>query len=150
MHLKAHTVLAPEIVRAILVVGLAKDDKSTLKTLAADLPWEIRCAPTLSRAIRLIISRSWPVIVCESNLPDGDWRVLLERIQALSRPPQLVVSSRLADEDLWADVLNRGGYDVLATPFVADEVHHVLSHAVDYWNRRVEMADIGRTARLTG
>jgi hypothetical protein len=31
-------------------------------------------------------------------------------------------------------VLNLGGYDVLATPFDADEVYRVVSYAVDSWH----------------
>jgi hypothetical protein len=35
----------------------------------------------------------------------------------------------LADERLWAEVLNLCGYDVLATPFHADEVLCSISSA---------------------
>src|ERR1019366_5350356 len=45
--------------------------------------------------------------------------------------------SRLADERLWAEVLNLGWYDVLATPFDADEVYRVMSYAVDSWHCQV-------------
>jgi hypothetical protein len=42
----------------------------------------------------------------------------------------LVVASRLADERLWAEVLNLGGHDVLAMPFDAHEVRRVMESAV--------------------
>jgi DNA-binding response OmpR family regulator len=41
----------------------------------------------------------------------------------------LIVCSRLADERLWAEVLNLGGYDVLAIPFHAGEVEHTVNAA---------------------
>jgi CheY-like chemotaxis protein len=37
-------------------------------------------------------------------------------------PPMLIVTSRLADDYLWAEALNLGAYDVLAKPFDASEV----------------------------
>ena len=61
---------------------------------------------------------------------------MLDELEALQDAPWLIVSSRLADERLWAEVLNRGGYDLLATPFDADEVRHVLAYAIESWNRR--------------
>jgi DNA-binding response OmpR family regulator len=74
------------------------------------------------------------VVVCERDLPDGSWKHLLDKVETLARPPRLIVASRLADERLWAEVLNLGGYDVLATPFDADEVYRVVSYAVDSWH----------------
>jgi len=44
----------------------------------------------------------------------------------VTRPPLLIVTSRLADERLWAEVLNLGAHDVLAKPFNAEEVVRVL------------------------
>jgi len=38
----------------------------------------------------------------------------------------LIVTSRVADARLWAEVLNLGGFDVIAKPFHAPEVLHVL------------------------
>jgi DNA-binding response OmpR family regulator len=40
--------------------------------------------------------------------------------------PTLIVTSRLADDELWAEVLNLGAYDVLAQPFDPDEVYRVV------------------------
>jgi DNA-binding response OmpR family regulator len=41
----------------------------------------------------------------------------------------LIVTSRTADEHLWAEVLNIGGYDVLPQPFNRDEVERVVAAA---------------------
>jgi DNA-binding response OmpR family regulator len=43
------------------------------------------------------------------------------------------VTSRLADDRLWAEVLNIGGYDVLAKPFVPAEVFRTISLAWLNW-----------------
>jgi FixJ family two-component response regulator len=43
------------------------------------------------------------------------------------------VTSRLADEYLWAEALNLGAYDVLAKPFDTSEVMRVVASAWRHW-----------------
>ncbi len=61
--------------------------------------------------------------------PNGTWRDLLHVIEDATGPPLMIVTSRLADEYLWAEVLSLGGYDVLAKPFHEKEVRHVAASA---------------------
>ena len=68
-------------------------------------------------------------MIMDRDLPDGRWRDLLEAFKPMPVQPPLIVTSRLADEYLWAEVLNEGGYDVLAQPFEAEEVIRVISAA---------------------
>lgn len=46
--------------------------------------------------------------------------------------PQLIVADRLADEALWAEVLNLGRYDVPVMPFAHEEVLRVISMAWEF------------------
>ena len=69
--------------------------------------------------------RPW-VVVCDQILADGDWRDLLNDLQSEQQMPPLIVSSRVADDRLWAEVLNLGGYDLLTKPFAATEVSRVV------------------------
>ena len=73
-----------------------------------------------------------PVILCESKLPDRSWKDLLAAAAVIQSPPLLIVTSRLADEYLWAD-LNLGGYEVLAKAFNSDEFIQVISVAWRRW-----------------
>jgi hypothetical protein len=58
----------------------------------------------------------------------------------LPHHPLLIVASRLADEYLWAEVLNLGGHDVLAKPFQGAEVQWVLESAWRIWTNRKKRA----------
>jgi Protein of unknown function (DUF2934) len=51
----------------------------------------------------------------------------------MENPPPLIVADCLADERLWAEVLNLGGYDLLAKPFDANGVLQVVSAACRRW-----------------
>jgi DNA-binding response OmpR family regulator len=54
----------------------------------------------------------------------------------------LIVTSRLADDRLWAEALNLGAYDVIAKPFEASEVVRIAGLACAHWNQ----CDAGRAA----
>jgi hypothetical protein len=69
------------------------------------------------------------VVVADADAAAWSWKRVLEDLQRMTNPPQLVVTSRLADDFLWSEVLNRGGYDVLPEPFQAEEVERVISSA---------------------
>ena len=123
---------------AVLAVSLAAEDQQALETMFHQLPWRLKKAATLAQGLRQAMSGTVRVVICERELPGGSWRILFDRIRELARPPRVIVASRLADERLWAEVLNLGGHDVLATPFAADEVRRVLSYAVDSWHWQVK------------
>ena len=65
---------------------------------------------------------------------------MLDVIHHLEDAPALIVTSRLADDRLWAEALNLGAYDVLAKPFNHDEVLRSVSLAWLNWHRRHEIA----------
>jgi len=73
--------------------------------------------------------RSYHAVVCEASLPDGDWRDALDELWVCTNPPPFIVTSRLADSHLWAEVLAAGGYDVAPYPIEAGELRRVLEQA---------------------
>jgi DNA-binding NtrC family response regulator len=109
----------------------------------AGSPWEWEDVPTVEKARSWIAQRGrLPIVVCDRDLPDGGWRQLLEETESLPSPPKFIVFSRLADEELWMEVLSAGGHDVLRTPFDAREAYRVVRFASEAWHLRW-----GRVAR---
>ena len=123
-----------------LVVGLPDADRRQFAEIFAGRGWQLAMSPTLGDARKAIDAGGASVVVCERDLPDGGWREILEDLLGLADPPPLVVTSRLADELLWAEVLNRGGYDVLAKPLDEEEVTRVIGAA----SRHFEAHTTGR------
>ena len=71
-----------------------------------------------------------PVVICNYTLPDGDWKRILAALDRLPIRLSFVVSSRVADERLWAEVLNLGAFDLLlGGPFDREEVLRVVENA---------------------
>ena len=69
------------------------------------------------------------IVLCDYDLPDGTWLDILHFIQREVDPPLLIVTTRVVDGRLWGEVINLGGFDVLAKPFEANEVEHVIKTA---------------------
>jgi DNA-binding NtrC family response regulator len=117
----------------VLAVNLLWHDRECLRGILQPAGWHLKSAPKIETVFQSMEQAVLPVLICEVDLPDGTWRGLLHRAEQFPRPPRVVVASRLADERLWAEVLNLGGFDVLSTPFEASEVRHVVAHAWASW-----------------
>jgi DNA-binding response OmpR family regulator len=113
----------------VLSISAVPEDYQALRTILNDPLWQITKAGTCKSAIARLGRRHISVVVCECNLPDGSWRDILNHITELADPPVLIVTSRLADEHLWAEVLNLGGFDLLAKPFREWEVAYAIAAA---------------------
>lgn len=120
----------------VLYVSPNAGDQAALRRIVEGIPCQLSVAFNCRQAAAQLTNEQIAVIFCDSVLEDGTWKRLLNQIQERSRQPLLIVTSRLADEELWAEVLNLGGYDVLAKPFRPDEVRYTLTTAI-FWLTRV-------------
>jgi hypothetical protein len=68
-------------------------------------------------------------VIAKTDVPTWSWRHVLNDLHGLTNPPQLIVTSRTADESLWAEVLNIGGYDAMVLAFERFEVELVIASA---------------------
>lgn len=125
----------------VLSVGPSDEDHAALSQIlaAARWPlcpgskWALETCPSLGPALSLLKHRKALLVICEKDLGNATWRDFWAQAALLPEPPCLIVTSRLADEYLWAEALNLGVYDVLAKPFQPAEVVRALSQA---WLRR--------------
>lgn len=115
-----------------MLVSQNEEDHELLDHLFVEKQWRLFRTRTVQGALTLLRTNHIPVIVSDTEVPDGGWKKILSTVQQLAHPPLLVVTSRLADEHLWAEVLNLGGHDVLAKPFRLTELVWVLENA---WRR---------------
>jgi DNA-binding NtrC family response regulator len=83
----------------------------------------------LAEAGSRLRQHGYGAILTEASLPDGAWTDVLELNYHLPAPSALIVTDKLADDLFWAEVLNRGAYDLLAQPFDETEVQRILEHA---------------------
>src|SRR5215831_19972571 len=97
----------------VLAVSPREEDHHALRTACAHTTWNVFTTKMIAKTLDLLRRKFVPVILCERDLPDGNWTDLQESLANLDPAPSLVVTARNADDYLWAEVLNLGGYDVL-------------------------------------
>jgi len=122
----------------VLCVSAATEDHEALRRILRPMSCKVLEAGCCNTAFQLLSDASVVAVIADETLPDGDWRGVLTHTQSRPVPPKLIVASRLADDRLWAEVLNLGGYDLLAKPFDADEVRRIVSLARPPEARRIE------------
>ena len=124
---------SPERSAVALAVGHLPADRVRLREILSQGNWKLYEASDCAEALALLRDQRVPVLLCEHDHADGHWEDLLKAVAELPAPPNLIVYSRLADESLWAQVLNLGGLDVLMTPFEPAEVLRVTFAACRRW-----------------
>lgn len=126
---------AATIVRVLALLP-NREDQVSLDEIFRHSHWDLHFAAGLGPA-RVIIEQLEPgVVISDRRLPDACWQDVLGELHQRDLAPPLIVSSRLADEEMWGEVLHCGGYDLLAMPFQAQEVVRSVSLAWRHWREK--------------
>jgi DNA-binding response OmpR family regulator len=117
---------AVDRVASVLAVGLSAEDCISIRLGVEAQDLQVFNARDCRESSAILAESTPRIIICERDLPDGSWRDILVQCETMACPPAVIVVSRLADEYLWAEVLNLGGYDVIATPLDRREVARAI------------------------
>jgi DNA-binding response OmpR family regulator len=93
-----------------------------LETAILGAGWSLFRSCNLVEGLSAVINHEIEVIFTDCELPDGSWREMVQSLRACRNAPRVIVFSQLADDRLWMDVLQSGGYDLVATPFNSEEI----------------------------
>jgi len=141
------TQVVPQRAVNVLLISPFDEDHQHLRDILRHSKWQQHAARTQREAFEFVRENVTPVVICESELPDGTWQQVLTQFGLMQCPPLLVVTSRIADDRLWSEALNLGAYNVLAKPLHMKEVFHVVGLAWLSWKRRWERPQVlARTA----
>lgn len=132
----------------VLAVLPYAEDRDRLSRIISHSNWKVSFAETYEEARAALQAAEAGAIVSECCLPGGlGWRDIVQLTAAMQNAPPVIVTDRLADDRLWAEVLNERGYDVLMKPFDRDEVFRIISYAWRSWKDRGEQAARRKPAR---
>jgi DNA-binding response OmpR family regulator len=112
-----------------LLIGEFATDRLLVHDIFRSHGWRLFEAHDRRHALEFLGRHPLQVVIAESELPAWNWKRILSDLRRMAPSPQLVVTSRTADDYLWAEVLNVGGYDVLPQPLLRDEVERVVASA---------------------
>jgi len=112
-----------------MLVGEYGDSRLLIHEIFRDAGWRLIEARDRRSALGHLDHDRIHVVIANCETPGCNWRQLLRILSQRVCPPQLIVTSRTADDHLWSEVLNCGGYDVLPEPFRRDEIERVVASA---------------------
>jgi DNA-binding NtrC family response regulator len=98
--------------------------------------WKLKASFDVDSAASALKEHAVSIVLCESQLSTGTWHEILRHVSALDDPPLLIVTSKFADERLWAEALHLGAFDVIAKPYNAEEVKRTVMLAWQHWRER--------------
>jgi DNA-binding NtrC family response regulator len=119
-----------------LMVSPLKNDFLELRVIFDRNRWTLEGVPTYWEALKFLNKDRVPVVISDSQLPDGGWKDVLSQVSLLTTPPCLLVISHYGEEELWGEVLEEGAFDVIVKPFEEPEVERVVRSAWLYWSYR--------------
>jgi CheY-like chemotaxis protein len=125
---------APEVRIRVMVLHPIDEHLGRLLSILNKCHYRVEWATTIADAMALLGGSPIPLVICENRLTDGTWRDLTRQVRGLKCPPLVLVTARHADDALWIDVLDGGGFDLLTEPFELPEVAHAVSVALDWWH----------------
>jgi len=127
------TISSAERAVTVLIVSHHEEDHDCLAGIFRKTNWKLYSARNCTEASGILRTTPIAVVLSDCELPDGDWKVMLQVAGAVPTEPLVVVASSKVDSRLCAEALNLGAYDVLAKPFDQAEVTRILSLAWLHW-----------------
>ena len=118
-----------------LLVGEHEECRQLLHEIFRDAGWLLLEARDRRKALECIEQHPVQVVIASCETGEWSWKNVLHHLRRRRHPPQLIVTCRTADEQLWSEVLNCGGYDVLPQPFQRDEIERVVASARRHYDR---------------
>lgn len=132
----------------LVAITQQADDSAALQQIARDYRWRISIVGGSDAAITALKEQPTPLVICDRDLPDEDWRAVLAKIAALPQAVCVLLASSVADDYLWRQVLQHHGYDVVTKPFHAEELRRVVTFAWSWrgWTHRHHAEALGKTS----
>ena len=91
--------------RIMLLLAGRESIHAALQRIFRHSSWHLRHVKTCYEAIEFAKSNETAVVICERDLPDGDWTTVFAKCEALPRRPNVIVTAAISDEALWGKCL---------------------------------------------
>jgi CheY-like chemotaxis protein len=121
---------------------LARAFRDSSLTLYPNCRLTLQPSPTLASTLALLRTHRIPIVLCDDDACPEAWREILRACKLLPAPPCVIVTSRLAGDRLWMELLNEGAFDLLSKPFDPPNVMRIIHSAWVHWQNRYGLADV--------
>lgn len=120
---------------AVPIVALIRDgqDRDLLELIGIREHLDIHFAETCDEAWNAANRLQSPVVICGRDVPGIEWPDAVRILASAVPRPCVILTSPVTDSYMWKEIVERGGYDVLATPLRDSDTSRSIRLALSYW-----------------
>ena len=133
----------------VVAVVLDEEDRRVLMSLGSE-SLDIHIASSCQEAGVIARRMTAPIILLDRDWPGIEWRSSVEELAKSTHGPCVILVSSVSDDNLWEELIRRGGYEILKKPFRADKAARVMKLALSYWTSATRQAVTARKMRKEG
>ena len=117
------------------VVALIRDgqDRDLLELIGIRDHLDIHFADTCDEARNAANRLQSPVVLCARDVRGMEWPDAVRILASAAPKPCVILTSPVTDSYMWKEIVERGGYDVLATPLRDSDTSRSIRLALSYW-----------------
>ena len=120
----------------VLTISPVAGDWTDARRVLSRTDYPLAFARDVDRARKILSELPVAVILIEADELGSSWREVLAELDAPGRAPNVVVMTRCASERLWVEVLDSGGFDLVAKPVTDRELWSAVDGAMAAWLHR--------------
>ncbi len=112
-----------------LVFAGPKETAAPLRRIVEEAGWRLYHNPDWRWALNSAVRSGATVFLFDCDANPSEWEEALGQVVNAANGAAFIMTSRLADDRLWAELLARGGYDLILKPFNSAEVLRTIRSA---------------------
>jgi DNA-binding NtrC family response regulator len=114
---------------SILIVDDEESVRNSLYSWFIEDGYRVECAENANRALTMLESDSFDIILADIKMPGMDGLEMLRRIKLLKADSIVIVITAFATVDTAVQALKDGAFDYVTKPFDPDDLSHLIRNA---------------------
>ncbi|HLN74123.1 MAG: sigma-54-dependent transcriptional regulator [Methylococcaceae bacterium] len=114
---------------SILIVDDEESVRDSLFNWFIEDGYRVECAENAKKALSILESDSYDIILADIKMPGMDGLEMLKRIKTLRKESIVIVMTAFATVDTAVQALKDGAYDYVTKPFDPDDLSHLIRNA---------------------
>jgi len=114
---------------SILIVDDEESVRDSLYNWFIEDGYHVECAEDAKKALFMLQSESFNIILADIKMPGMDGLEMLKRIKSLKSDAIVIIMTAFATVDTAVQALKDGAYDYVTKPFDPDDLSHLIRNA---------------------
>ena len=114
---------------SILIVDDEESVRDSLYNWFIEDGYYVECAENAKKALTILQSDSFDIILADIKMPGMDGLEMLKRIKSLKSDAIVIIMTAFATVDTAVQALKDGAFDYVTKPFDPDDLSHLIRNA---------------------